>query len=132
MTTPTTAALRPRLVVADAAAAIDWYRNVFGADEVARYTHDARIVHAEVAVGTAHWTLKDEDEVDRAPTSAGGYPVLLSLDIEQVDAVADRMIAGGAVVIYPVDDYEYGRGGRLRDPFGHVWMVAEAVPPSSA
>jgi len=30
-------------------------------------------------------------------------------------------------VIYPVSDHEYGRGGRIQDPWGHQWMVFSAV-----
>jgi hypothetical protein len=26
-------------------------------------------------------------------------------------------------VIYPIADFEYGRGGRLADPWGHQWML---------
>lgn len=130
MTTPhLNAAIRPRLVVADAATAIDWYRDVFGADEVERYSDGDRIVHAELAVGAARWTLKDQDDVDRAPSSSGGYPVLLMLDMENLDAIAEQMTAAGATVIFPVDDHGYGRGGRFRDPFGHVWMLSE-IPPT--
>ena len=42
----------PYLIVAGGAAAIDWYRNVFGAEEVSRWTGGAgRIAHAELRIG---------------------------------------------------------------------------------
>ena len=120
--------LRPRLVVAGAARAIDYYTEVFGATEVARHADpDGKIVHAELAIRGSRLTLKDEDATDRAPTSAGASPVLLMLEVDDVDAVAERMVAGGATVIFPVGDAGYGRGGRLADPFGHVWMISEPV-----
>ena len=37
--------------------------------------------------------------------------------------VAAAMEAGGASGIYPIEDHEYGRGGRLRDPWGIQWML---------
>jgi uncharacterized glyoxalase superfamily protein PhnB/precorrin-6B methylase 2 len=118
--------LRPRLVVADAAKAIDYYIQVFGAEVVERYSDaDGKVVHAELAIGTARLTLKDEDAADRAPTSAGGSSVLLMLDVDDVDAVAERMVAGGGTVVFPIDDSEDGRGGRITDPFGHRWMISQ-------
>jgi PhnB protein len=127
MTEPVT--LRPRLVVPGAARAIDYYTQALGATELARYqAPDGRIVHAELALGATPdaptFTLKDEDGTDPAPARAGGCPVLLMLDADDPDAVASRMVAGGATVIFPVSDSDHGRGGRLADPFGHVWMIS--------
>jgi uncharacterized glyoxalase superfamily protein PhnB len=113
-------------VVAGAAGAIDYYTRVFDAREVERYADPGgRIVHAELAIGDARMTLKDEDATDPAPTSAGGASVLLMLEVEDVDAVASRMVAAGGTVVFPVQDSEHGRGGRLADPFGHVWMIRQ-------
>ena len=116
----------PRLVVAGAAAAIDCYARVFGASEAERYAgQDGKIVHAELAIGDARLTLKDEDGTDRAPTSAGGSPVLLMLQVDDADAVAQRMVASGGTVVFPVSDSPHGRGGRIADPFGHIWMISQ-------
>jgi PhnB protein len=122
-------ALQPRLVVADAAKAIACYREVFGAEEVTRYTgDDGSIVHAELRVGHASWTLKDEDGTDRAPRSDSGASVLLMIDVDDAAAVAQRMSAAGGTIVFPVADHEYGRMGRVQDPFGHVWMINERRP----
>jgi uncharacterized glyoxalase superfamily protein PhnB len=120
--------LAPRLVVSGAEAAIEFYTSAMGAEEVARHTHDGKIVHAELRFGDATLTLKDEDDVDPAPTSLGGTPVIINIDVDDADAVAEAMTRAGARVIYPIDDWsEYGRerGGRLADPFGHVWMIVQ-------
>ena len=117
------ARIRPRLVVSDASGAIDWYVQALGAREVARFEGpDGKVVHAELEVGTAAFTLKDEDEVDRSPGSGGGA-ALLDLEFEDVDVLAARMLAGGATVVFPVEDRDYGRGGRLLDPYGHAWII---------
>ena len=35
-------------------------------------------------------------------------------------------LAAGATVVFPVADHDYGdRAGRLADPFGHQWMIAQ-------
>jgi uncharacterized glyoxalase superfamily protein PhnB len=125
--------LRPRLVVEGAARAIEFYTQALGVTEHARYTGpDGRIVHAELAAGTAAFTLKDEDGTDPAPARAGGCPVLLMIEVSDPDEVAKRMVAAGATVIFPVTGSEHGRGGRLADPFGHIWMISQPGPEPSA
>jgi PhnB protein len=120
-------ALRPRLVVDGASAAIEYWTQVFGAKEIERYADSAgKIVHAELAVDEASFTVKDEDGADLAPTSRGGTTVLLMLGVDDVDALAERMVAHGGTVVYPIADAdEGGRGGRIRDPFGHEWMISQ-------
>jgi uncharacterized glyoxalase superfamily protein PhnB len=47
-----------------------------------------------------------------------------------VDATATRMIDAGAEVVFAVDDRDYGyRDGRLRDPFGHLWLLSQPLSP---
>jgi PhnB protein len=118
--------LRPRLVVKDAAAALEYWAEVFDAEEIERYTGDGgAIVRAELAIGDSRITVKDEDSTDRAPTSLGGTSVLLMLAVDDVDALAERMVSTGGTVRFPITDAdEGGRGGRIRDPFGHEWMIS--------
>jgi PhnB protein len=128
-TTTRPAVLRPRLIVADAARAIDFYVEAFGATETERFTDgQGKIVHAELRFDDVVLTLKDEEPgtPDVGPASLDGSPVILHLDVPDVDAAGARMERAGAAVIYPIDDHPYGRMGRLRDPFGHVWIVAQA------
>jgi PhnB protein len=118
-----------RLVVSDAAGAIDFYTRAFGAVEKGdRYVVGGKVVHAEVVVGPATLHLKDEGDGDPAPTTLGGTPVILGIDVTDADGVADRMVEAGATVIYPISDTEYGmRGGRLADPYGHQWMIHQPL-----
>jgi PhnB protein len=118
--------LRPRLVVDGAARAIDFYREVLGAEELERYEDpNGKIVHAELAIGGSRLTLKDEDGVDPSPTTLGGSPVLLMLSVDDVDGLGQRMVAAGGKVIFEIGDHEDGRGGRILDPFGHAWMISQ-------
>ncbi len=65
------------------------------------------------------------------PTTLGGSPVIMALDVDDADAVADAMLRAGATVVYPVSDQDHGqRSGRLADPFGHLWMIAQPLPPA--
>lgn len=117
--------LYPRLVVDGADDAIAFYSRVFGAEVVERYTDpDGRVVHALLRAGPAVWAVKDADGHDPAPAS-GGAAVILALYVADPDAVAGAIVDAGGTVIFEVVDHPYGeRGGRLCDPFGHVWMVA--------
>ncbi|MFI8891265.1 VOC family protein [Streptomyces paradoxus] len=121
--------LYARLVVPDGPRAIDFYRTALGAEEIERYTGpDGRIVHALLRLGDAVVAVKDADEADPAPASLGGSPVIMALDVSDADAVAEAMLRGGATVVYPVADQHYGqRGGRLADPFGHLWMISQTI-----
>lgn len=119
----------PRLVVSDGAKAIDFYTAAFGAELLARFTDPAgRIVHAELAVGGATVAVKDEGDGDPAPTTLGGSPVIIALDVDDADALGAAMERAGATVVYPISDQPYGsRGGRLADPFGHLWMISQQL-----
>ncbi|MFJ8591027.1 VOC family protein [Streptomyces sp. NPDC093598] len=121
--------LYARLVVPDGPRAIDFYRTALGAEEIERYTSpDGKIVHAMLRLGGASIAVKDADAGDPAPTSLGGSPVIMALDVSDADAVAEAMLRGGATVVHPVADQHYGqRGGRLADPFGHLWMISQTI-----
>ena len=121
--------LYPRLVVSDATRAIEFYVAAFGAEEVARHTDPSgKVVHAELKIGEAVVAVKDEGDGDPAPTTLGGSPVILALDVPDADAVGDAMVQAGATVVYPIQDWPYGaRGGRLADPFGHLWMISQPL-----
>jgi PhnB protein len=121
-------AVTPYLVVRDAARAIAFYEQAFGARELFRMKRpDGRVGHAELQFGDSRVMLADEHpEVGaRAPQSIGGTPVSLHLYVDDVDATADRAVKAGARITRPVADQFYGdRLGVLEDPFGHVWSIA--------
>ncbi|MGH7572451.1 MAG: VOC family protein, partial [Gemmatimonadota bacterium] len=62
---------------------------------------------------------------NQSPASLGGTPVVIHLYVEDVDAVAKKAVDTGSEMLFPVEDMFYGdRSGRLKDPFGHMWMIA--------
>jgi PhnB protein len=121
----------PYLHVKGAARAIEFYRQAFGATEVLRLSEpDGRIGHAEILIGGARIMLADEypEHGIRGPLSLGGTSVSLHLTVPDVDAFARQAVAAGAKLAKPVQDEFYGeRGGRLEDPFGHVWQVMTPI-----
>jgi PhnB protein len=125
---PTGPSATPYIVVNDAARAIDFYQRAFGAIEVVRLTAaDGRVAHCEIKIGDASIMIADEwkDVGASSPAALGGCPVIIHLEVDDVDALARRAIAAGAKVIFPVQDQFYGeRAGRLQDPFGHMWLLS--------
>jgi PhnB protein len=113
--------VRPKLVVSDANAALDFYARVLGADEIVRYDVEGRIVFAETEVFGTRITLKDPDEHDPVPEGPG--PILDVL-AEAPDRVAAAIVEGGGSVIFEMSDQPFGgRWGRVRDPFGVQWLL---------
>jgi PhnB protein len=125
---PPRPALVPYICCAGAARAIEFYKGAFGAVELSRWTApDGQIGHAEIRIGQAVVMLADEfPEIGvKSPTTLGGSPVSLHLEVPDVDAVARDAVAAGARLLRPVADQSYGdRNCKLEDPFGHVWMVS--------
>lgn len=121
-------ALYPRLVVEGADAALGFYARALGGTVTERCTGPGgRVVHAVVEAGPVRFSVKDADDTDGAP-AGGGVPVILSLDVADADAVAERMLAAGASVVFPIADHGYGGyDGRLRDPFGHQWLISQRI-----
>ena len=128
--------LTPHLVIDGAAAAIDFYKRVFDAHEVDRYTDKKldRIVYALIKIGDSEVSLSDQhrDAKNDGPIALGGSPVHLTLQVADAHAVGARLVAAGATVVYPIEDHFYGdRQGRLRDPFGHVWVITQRIKEMS-
>jgi PhnB protein len=126
----------PYLHVDGAAAAIEFYREVFGAKERVRMPGpDGRIGHAELDVGDSVLMLADEHpEIGvLGPKTIGGTPVTVSVYVEDVDRTFARALQLGAVEVRGVEDQFYGdRSGQFEDPFGHRWSVATHVEDVSA
>ena len=127
--------ITPYLCVDGASAAIEFYREVFGATERMRMDDpDGRIGHAELQLGDSVLMLADEypDLGIRGPKTIGGTPVTLSVYVEDVDSVVDRAVKAGAKMLRPVEEKFYGdRAGQFEDPFGHRWSVATHVEDMS-
>lgn len=123
--------ITPYLIVNNAAAAIEFYKQVFSAKEEVRIEKPGGgIGHAELKIGSSKIMLADEHpEVNaHGPETYGGTPVLIHLYIEDVDGVTKKAIDNGATVIRPLQDMFYGdRSGTVRDPYGHIWDISTHI-----
>jgi PhnB protein len=118
----------PYLIVNGGAAALEFYRKAFGAEERMRCPMpDGRMGHAEIQIGDSCIMLADEfpEMGAKGPKSLGGSPVGICLYVNDCDASFQRALDAGATVLRPLQDQFYGdRSGTLTDPFGHQWTIA--------
>jgi PhnB protein len=124
----------PRLVVRDGDAAIAFYRQAFGAEEIGERFEgpQGELIHAEIRIGDSVVMITDEaadGAPARSPQSLGGpVTAIMATYWTDVDAVWARAIDAGAEVVYPLADQFYGeRGGRLRDASGQQWMLSQRI-----
>ena len=121
----------PYLIVSDAAKAIEFYKQAFGATEIMRMeAPGGKIGHAEIKIGDSPIMLGDEmpEMGYSSPQALGGTPVTLMIYVEDVDTAAGQAVAAGAQVLKPVADQFYGdRSGSFADPFGHQWHIATHI-----
>jgi PhnB protein len=119
------------LVVQDAPRAIEFYVQALGARELVRYVnkHNATISHADLALGDATFSITEEARAwnSDAPPSLGGSPVVLQLHVEDVAALFDRMCRSGSTPVFPLVEFCGERMGRVRDPFGHIWILSQRI-----
>jgi uncharacterized glyoxalase superfamily protein PhnB len=121
-------------VVSDGVAAIDFYKRAFGAEEVGEpFTGpNGEVIHAEVRIGDSVVMITEDSDPEapaKSPEALGGFvTAIMALYWEDVDSAWTRALDAGSEVLYPIADQFYGeRGGRLRDPFGHQWMMSQHI-----
>ena len=123
------------LRVRNAARAIEFYVDVFGAKEKFRLVEPSgRIGHAELDLGGS--TLMVSEEYPEygivGPETLGGTSMSIHLHVEDADALIRRANEAGAVVVRPAQDQFYGeRSGAVRDPFGHEWLIGHSLEEMS-
>jgi uncharacterized glyoxalase superfamily protein PhnB len=124
-------AITPHLVIKGAAEAIEFYKRAFGAEEVSRMpmpdkSGASKIGHAELKIGDSLLYLADEFPDYGSVGPGATSPVVIHLYVTDADATFDRAVEAGAKVAMPLADMFWGdRYGKLIDPFGHHWSVAE-------
>ena len=123
--------ITPHLVCAGAVKAMEFYKKAFGAVEQMKLeTPDGRLMHGRVQIGDSILMLFDEMSECGAlsPLALKGSPVVIHLQVENVDAMFAQAVAAGATAKMPPADMFWGdRYCVLEDPFGHQWSIATHV-----
>jgi uncharacterized glyoxalase superfamily protein PhnB len=118
------------LIVADAEAAVAWYKQALGATELWNLGGVAGL-----EIGGAPFFLH-EAVAGRArepsPAAAGMTTTRIELFVDDPDAAIERAAAAGATDVSPPVDHEVPWGvhrqGGFADPFGHRWSVGDRTP----
>jgi PhnB protein len=94
--------ITPNITVRDAANALAFYQKAFGAEEINRMPGPGgKIMHAEVRIGESRVMIADE---------------------------MPEMGNKGPKELMPLENMFWGdRTGRLEDPYGHIWVLAQHV-----
>jgi uncharacterized glyoxalase superfamily protein PhnB len=121
----------PHLITENAAAAIEWYKRAFGAEEVAGRAlgPDGKVMHAEIRIGNSVIYLNDAMGGGKSAKALGGASVGLWIYSEDADGLYNRAVAAGAQVapggMGELRDQFWGdRCGTLIDPEGYFWTIA--------
>lgn len=131
-------AVIPCLRYRDAPKAIEWLCAVFGFEQhLVVANDDGSIAHAQLILNGGMLMLgsvtnneneygqliKQPDEINGLETQS---PYLVVAD---TDAVHQRALAAGAVMVIDIKDEDYGgRGFSCRDLEGHLWNVGSYNP----
>jgi len=129
----------PELIVRDGPAALDFYKSVFGAEEVDRMLKPGseKLMHGELTLDGHKFFVCDEFPASeggtcKSPETLGGTGVRITLLVNNADGVVERAVAAGARVSMPVQDMFWGgRYGKIVDPFGHEWGINQQVKEQS-
>ena len=123
--------ITPSLVVSDASAAIEFYKNAFGATvRTVMPGPGGKVMHAELQIGDSIFMLGDEMPgfPIKSAKTLGGSPASFMIYTANVDAAFERAIRAGATIFQPLQDMFWGdRYGQLFDPFGNRWALATHV-----
>jgi PhnB protein len=123
-------AISVMLIVADAEAAVAWYRDALGATEIWNLGGVAGL-----EIDGAPFVLHEVDPsnpAERSPEQIGATSTRIELFVDDPDGVVQRAIAAGASLGPEIEEHQsfWGthRQGGFRDPFGHTWSVGDRSP----
>ena len=120
----------PYLSVRGGSEAIAFYIKAFGAEEAQRFEFDGKVGHASLHLNGGALYLADEFPEHEAMTGNVAPATLgnrttstINLNVDDADAWFARAVDAGCTPIREVTEEFFGRHGKVRDPFGHVWSL---------
>jgi PhnB protein len=114
----------PYLVAEDGLGLLEFAKQGLGAEEIMRAMMPTG-VHSEVRLGDTRLMIGGGIAGKKFPGTL--QPNALHIYVEDADAVTQRAVAAGAILIDPVRDQEYGeRSSAVRDKAGNYWYIATA------
>jgi len=128
----------PMLAVSDGDAAIEFYKDAFGAT-VLWHLGGSRDIVAGLAICSAKFFLATEAPAygTRGPAAAGFTTVRIELFVDDPEAMQRQALAAGAALHSPVTEHRHSTvgprpirrmlQGAVVDPFGHMWLIGKIL-----
>jgi PhnB protein len=136
---PARPSVAPYLSVRNGLEAIRFYEAAFGAEEAERYEFEGKLGHAALRINGGVIFMADEFPEHEGMTGNVAPPTLgdrttftISLQVDDADAWHARAVSSGCTSIRDVTDEFFGRHGKVRDPYGHVWSLVTLKPSETA
>ena len=130
MSDPKPSPVAPYLSVRGGSDAVAFYAKAFGAEELERYDFEGKVGHAALRINGGAVYLADEFREHEAMVGNVAPATLdnrttstVNLNVDDADAWFQRAVEAGCTPIREVTDEFFGRHGKVRDPFGHVWSL---------
>lgn len=113
--------IMPYLIIEDAAAFINFTKNVFEAEEKLKIMRTETIImHAEISIGGSIIMFADvTGQVAKQTTG-------LFIYVDDCDSVHKKALDNGAISLMEPASQEYGRSSGVKDPFGNTWWITTA------
>jgi PhnB protein len=129
----------PHLIVSDGLAALEFYKQAFGAEEADKMMapDGKRLMHGEILLDGHKLFVSDEFDANeggtcKSPQTLGGTDVRITLQVDNADRTVENAVAAGAHILMPVQDMFWGaRYGKIVDPYGHEWGINQQVKQPS-
>jgi PhnB protein len=123
------------LAVADANAAIEFYKEAFGATVLWQLAHEEHIVAGLSIDGAEFFLATASPPQTQDPGAAGFTTVRIELFVDDPVAVHKRAVAAGGVDRSPVIEHSHSTvgpkpihrmlQGGVTDPSGHMWLIGK-------
>ncbi len=119
------------LTVRDSAAALAFYSNAFGAEELFRMpSPEGGVAHAEFILGNTRIYLSDESPEWQAFAMSPGATAscLFAVATADCDAAYKKAVTAGAESLSePTNTFWGMRSALLKDPFGYRWSLNQQI-----
>jgi predicted enzyme related to lactoylglutathione lyase len=116
--------ISPMIITRDLESLVSFYTEVFGAEEAERFPEEGPVFFLGLRIGDSHLGFVADEKVD---TSAPAR-LLLSIDVENVDKLLERVEALGGKVLGPPNDMSWGqRVAHVQDPDGNRVNLTQSI-----
>ncbi len=118
-------AVQPVILTANVAGLLLFYATLFGAVETFRYPSEGPAFYVGLRIGDSELGLVANEEVG-ATTSV--QRILLSVEVEDADALLDRVGPLGGTALGAPNDMPWGqRVAHIQDPDGNTVNLTQAI-----